>query len=409
MALTATATEAVRNKTIKALAMKSDVVHICVNPNRPNIYLYKLCVTKDLSCFRWLLVTLTELNRDAPKSIIYCRRQKDCGIIFRHFIFELGNSAYLPNTDKRSDHCLLGKYDANTLEKHKKRVMTELLKVDGVCRVVIATTALGMGINIPNVRFVIHYGPPREVDDFMQEIGRGGRDGKEATSVMFYNGMQLRYCEKSMKVYAKSTDVCLRQVILNQLEETNVPNQGTHKCCLVCHRLCKCGGETCTVPLLSFESVEPTSAVLSQQQKKRTVTFREKELLKELLTDCQKRIAANCPSYYLSSESSTGFTDSVIASTVKKCKFIFTIDDVMEHVPVYTRSHAVEILLILNDIFEDIDTSSENLDNWIQTFSENEEMDYDLEYGADYYCSDSSCDSDTSMTSVLSGIDELHL
>ncbi len=133
MALTATATETVRNKTIKALAMKSDVVHIRVGPNRPNIYLYKLCVTKDLSCFRWLLVTLTELNRDAPKSIIYCRRQKDCGIIFRHFIFELGNSAYLPNTDKRSDHCLLGMYHANTLEKHKKRVMTELLKVDGVC------------------------------------------------------------------------------------------------------------------------------------------------------------------------------------------------------------------------------------------------------------------------------------
>ena len=53
--------------------------------------------------------------------------------------------------------------------------MTELLKVNGVCRVVIATTALGMGINIPNVRYVIHYGPPREVDDFMQEIGQRQR------------------------------------------------------------------------------------------------------------------------------------------------------------------------------------------------------------------------------------------
>ena len=301
LALIATATELVRNKTVKALAMKSDVVHIRINPNRPNIYLYKLHVTSDLSCFKWLLVVLTEQHQDAPKTIIYCRRQKDSSIIFRHFIFELGDSAYLPNMDKRSDHCLLGMYHANTLNKHKKRLMTELLKVNGVCRVVIATTALGMGINIPNVRYVIHYGPPREVDDFMQETGRGGKDGKEATSLLYYNGTQLHKCEKSMKVYAKSTGVCLRQIILNQFEETNVPNQGTHKCYMVCHQLCKCSGEACTVPQLPFESTKQISVPIRRQQNKRTVTFHEKKLLKELLTDYQKRIASKCPSYYLSS------------------------------------------------------------------------------------------------------------
>ena len=68
-----------------------------------------------------------------------------------------------------------------------------------------------------------------------------------------------------------------------------------------------------------------------------------------------------------------------------------------------------EILLILNDIFHDIDISSEKLDCCMpQTFSEDEIMDYDLEYGTDYY-SDSSSDSDTSITLVLSGIDELHV
>ena len=169
--------------------------------------------------------------------------------------------------------------------------MTELLKVNRVCRVVIATTALGMGINIPNVRYVIHYGPPREVDDFMQEIGRGGRYGKEATPLLYYNGMQVRKC-------------------------VNVPNQATHKCCMVCHQLCKCGGETCTVPQLPFESTKQISVRISRQQNKRTVTVQEKELLKELLTDYQKRIASKYPSYYLSSESSTGFTDSVISTTV---------------------------------------------------------------------------------------------
>ena len=80
----------------------------------------------------------------------------------------------------------------------------------------------------------------------------------------------------------------------------------------------------------------------------------------------------------------------------------------MEHVPVHTRAHAVEILLIFNDVLEDIDTRSENLHDYTPTFPENVLMDYDLEYGADYY-SDSSNDSDTSMTSVLSQIEELHV
>ena len=99
---------------------------VSIQIDQTYIYLYKLHVTSDLSCFKWLLVALTEQNRDALKTIIFCPRQKDCGIIFRHFIFELGDSAYLPNMDKRSDHCLLGIYHANTLDKHKKHVMTEL-------------------------------------------------------------------------------------------------------------------------------------------------------------------------------------------------------------------------------------------------------------------------------------------
>ena len=395
--------------------MKADVVHIRASPNRANIYLYKLNVGSDLSCFRWLLDTLIEKNQDTPKTIIYCRRQKDCGQLFCHFLQELGDGAYLPFAAKISVNCLLGMYHANTLNKHKNRVINELLNEGGVCRVVFATTALGMGINIPNIRYVVHYGPPREVDDFMQEIGRGGRDGDETNALMFYNGVQLRNCDKAMKSYVKSENVCLRQIILNQFEETNVPNQGTHKCCMVCHKLCKCEGETCAIPLLSFQTSKPPNiAEVNEQPKKRTVSFQEKELLKELLTHYQKMLASKCPSYYLSSESCTGFTDAVLSSTVKKCKFIFTLDDVVKHVQVYTRPHAVEILLILNEIFDDIDISTELQYECTQPTLP-KMLDYDIGYGGDDYpnsscesaCSDS--ESDTSVTSGISGINDLHV
>ena len=125
-------------------------------------------------------------------------------------------------------------------------------------------------------------------------------------------------------------------------------------------------------------------------------------------------LASKCPSYYLSSESCTGFTDAVLSSTVKKCKFIFTLDDVVKHVPVYTRPHAVEILLILNEIFDDIDISTELQYECTQPTLP-KMLDYDIGYGGDDYpnsscesaCSDS--ESDTSVTSGISGINDLHV
>ena len=61
-----------------------------------------------------------------------------------------------------------------------------------------------MGVNFKDIRFVIHYGPPQHIEDFVQEIGRAGRDNLQATSVLLYCGTQMRKCDKAMKQYAKS-------------------------------------------------------------------------------------------------------------------------------------------------------------------------------------------------------------
>ena len=79
-------------------------------------------------------------------------------------------------------------YFANTLEKHKQRVSSSLFDKSGVCQLVFATTGLGMGINLQDVKRVIHYGPPQ----FVQEMGRAGRNGKPAESILFFTGVHLR-------------------------------------------------------------------------------------------------------------------------------------------------------------------------------------------------------------------------
>ena len=92
---------------------------------------------------------------------------------------------------------LIGMFHAKTLKRHKERVSDSLF--EGVCRVVFASTALGMGVNLQGICQVIHYGPPREVDYFVQEIGRAGRDGKPARSLLLFHGLHLKKCEPTMK------------------------------------------------------------------------------------------------------------------------------------------------------------------------------------------------------------------
>ena len=131
--------------------------------------------------FGWLVEKLIVEKQACPRTLVYCKTTKECGQLFSFFKMELKENAYV-SSDHKSDNMLIGMFHHNTLDKHKGRVTTSLYKPSGTCRVVFATNALGMGINFTDIAYVIHYGPPRNIEDFVQEIGRAGRDGRRAVS-----------------------------------------------------------------------------------------------------------------------------------------------------------------------------------------------------------------------------------
>ena len=112
---------------------------------------------------------------------------------------------------------------------------------------VFATNALGMGINFRDIAYVIHYGPPRNIEDFVHEIGRVGRNGRKAVSALFYQGKHLRKCEKAVKRYAKE-NTCLRNLLMSEFEELN-STVGNHSCCLSCHLKCLCSDTKCNIDI----------------------------------------------------------------------------------------------------------------------------------------------------------------
>ena len=104
-------------------------------------------------------------------------------------IDDAGKQGIFPNTSTNRKDCLVGIYHSLTLNTNKERIAKDL-KEGGTTRIVLATTALSMGVNFPNVRRVIMYGPPRTILDFHQEAGCAGRDGLPAEVLLYYHGQQ---------------------------------------------------------------------------------------------------------------------------------------------------------------------------------------------------------------------------
>lgn len=71
-------------------------------------------------------------------------------------------------------------------------------------RVAIATMVLSMGVNFPDVRYVVLYGPARTLLDFHKEAGRAGRDGLSADVILYFYGQQLEHCEEDVRDFFKN-------------------------------------------------------------------------------------------------------------------------------------------------------------------------------------------------------------
>lgn len=125
-----------------------------------------------------------------------------------------------------SPHRLADYYHGSRSVSEKNRVQDEFM--NGKIRIVVATTAFGMGINKSDVRAVIHYGMPLSVDNYFQQTGRAGRDGKKALCVLFWAKADLgilrlmripKETVETMQKYCVDTSSCRRRRLLDHFDE----------------------------------------------------------------------------------------------------------------------------------------------------------------------------------------------
>ena len=110
-------------------------------------------------------------------------------------------------------------------------------------RVVFATVALGMGVDIPSVRQIINIGPPHTVREYIQETGRAGRDGSQSTAVLHYNNRDIASnrndISDEIRDYCRLDGaLCLRKYLLKCLDaEGGYKESVRHWCCSNCRSL----------------------------------------------------------------------------------------------------------------------------------------------------------------------------
>jgi ATP-dependent DNA helicase RecQ len=171
LAFTATATGRVRDDIINQLVLRDPAVHVS-SFNRPNLF-YRVR-PKDKATYRELLT----LAKGGGSGIVYCLSRKR--------VDELAAKL-------QQDGIRAGAYHAGLDADTRRDTQDAFIRDD--LQVIVATIAFGMGIDKPDVRWVVHYDLPRTLEGYYQESGRAGRDGDPASCILYFGAADIRTAE----------------------------------------------------------------------------------------------------------------------------------------------------------------------------------------------------------------------
>jgi superfamily II DNA helicase RecQ len=249
LGLSGTITTSLRKRLPDILGLHNPVF-IDENPDRPNIFLEKAekSTSTDVAfvyedIFKLECENLQKNPKEYPVTLLFLpMTYMSQAASFLHFIFDQ------PDITTSCFSVIYSRQDKDVMDITLKELKSENPRI----RLILTTAVSGMGFDPEGVTRIIHAVPPRSLSQYLQEIGRAGRRGQQATALLHYNNRDLAKnlpgLEQDIVDYCRNKDSCLRTKLLSVFGFNTTSVFGC-SCCMHCRKSCMCA--KCLLPIFN--------------------------------------------------------------------------------------------------------------------------------------------------------------
>ena len=197
----------------------------------------------NLPLFLHLVEELKTKRASIPRVLIYCKNKPDCATLYRFFQRIMATEfTEPPGALPRIPECRLVDMFIKGTETEVKDCIIRHFTRPSPLRIVITTVAFGMGVNCSEVNLVIHVGSPKDVENYVQEVGRG-RDGTLSYALL-HGKKWNKECSKIMLDYFSNKQHCRRDLFCHFERYAHQAQISGCHCAIFCCKQCLCGNLT---------------------------------------------------------------------------------------------------------------------------------------------------------------------
>lgn len=235
-----------------ALQIRDQQFHLVARlPDRPNIYLEirrrpKYDLEEELE---WIVRGLRDEGQNYPKTIIFSTSIMTVYEIYAYIKNALGGAAYVQEEKSHATR-LISMFHGEIGEELQSFTLKVFQEEKSVLRVLVSTVAFGMGVEVLDIRQIIHWGRGKTMLSHWQEVGRAGRDGQKASAIWYPKAVGGNDDKDVFNEIMQKKNICIRKMILQHFslpdvkyDEEDSPILGECRscdCCSHCQLQCGC-------------------------------------------------------------------------------------------------------------------------------------------------------------------------
>ena len=266
---------------------------------------------------------------------------------YAFFNYAMGKEQYEPiGVPPRAENRLFTQFHAQYPAKEKERIVEGLTLGTSKLRIIFATVAFGIGLDLKNIKQIILISVRCSIEEYFQEAGRAGRDGLPSKAHVFFNSYDISKARKNLSTVMReyvNDDKCKREMIMGYFGFAPLPPH-VHECSDYHAKLCKC--EDCLLSEMVSLMDPPFNEMPTQtceEDPSPNLTAKKKSELHEELVNFRLSQSGHGRTTVASTSFSSGVTIKLICETVDKAHTLSSAADIEESLLIFSHHHAISI------------------------------------------------------------------